>query len=86
MLLYLLLIKDLLSNLINNCTNKFTCTNWNELNSHSSALVFQAISNYLLGSVKFDMTNKAIFVRFIYLCEGFLLISALIIYRHLKPL
>jgi len=27
------------------------------LNSYSSALGFQAISNFLLGSAKFDMTN-----------------------------
>ncbi len=27
------------------------------LNSHSSALGFQAISNFLLSSAKFDMTN-----------------------------
>jgi len=33
------------------------------LNSHSSALGFQAISNYLLGSAKFVVTNKVIFVR-----------------------
>jgi len=33
------------------------------LNSHSSALGFQAISNYLLGSAKFVVTNNYIFDR-----------------------
>ena len=33
------------------------------LNSHGSALGFQAISNYLLGSANFVVTNKVIFVR-----------------------
>ena len=33
------------------------------LNSSSAALGFQAISDFLLGSAKFVMTNKAIFVR-----------------------
>jgi len=33
------------------------------LNSRSSALGFQAIPNYLLGSAKFVVTNKVIFVR-----------------------
>ncbi len=44
----------------------------------SAALGFQAISDFLLGSLKFVMTNKAIFVRNLsakfsafkaYLCE-----------------
>ena len=34
-----------------------------ELNSHRAALGFQSISNYLLGSAKFVVTNKVIFVR-----------------------
>ena len=33
------------------------------LMSHGSALDFQAISNFLLGSAKFVVTNKVIFVR-----------------------
>ena len=31
--------------------------------SHSAALGFQAISNFLLSSARFVMTNKVIFVR-----------------------
>ena len=33
------------------------------LNSHSSPLGFQAISNYLLGPAKFVVTNNYIFKR-----------------------
>jgi len=33
------------------------------LNSSSAALGFQAMTNFLLSSAKFVMTNKAIFVR-----------------------
>ena len=33
------------------------------LNSHSSALGFQAVSNYLLGYAKFVVTNNYIFDR-----------------------
>ena len=61
MLFYLHLIKDLLSYLINNCTNTLTCINWYEFNSHSSAIVFLAISNYLLGSANLVVTNNYIF-------------------------
>jgi len=33
------------------------------LPTSSAALGFQAISNYLLGYAKFEVTNKVIFVR-----------------------
>ena len=41
------------------------------LNSHSSALGFQAISNYLLGSAKFVVTNNYIFDRNLTAIESF---------------